>query len=374
MNKNSTGLFKNSSSISSLNILQDNTSEENISCDSTRVANNNDEFDNKSSKNLIEMQVISHGEDGYKMQEPKAPQKISSVNRNFIKNPFFKDLNLNIKLSRIIFMVFISTLLMLSFFLFIPISQLCINFNYQCPFYSKLVINFVKIENSLATIPTTTIIQTFNESNNFSTSTSKQPTTNLPINQVYYIEVDQSNSKWASMTTCEYSLSVSVLILCYCVITLFFFVMFNMHDIIDNDDCLVIPWFILTLILTLCLFVSNCLITDGFGIFCSNIIQNDYKNSYLGGQCSRAQNFEWKKVANGAYFYTYLLIILICSWFAFLNILIIDFLLLIRIRLNFKLKEHALIVQVAGVFSILHGKRKRKTNENAFKNLAESKL
>jgi hypothetical protein len=175
------------------------------------------------------------------------------------------------------------------------------------------------------------------------------------------------------MTACEYSLSISILILCYCVISLFFFVMFNLHDIINNDDGLIIPWLILTSVLALCLFISNCLITDGFSIFCSNLVFSDNKeNGYLQGQCRRAQIFEWKKVVDGAFpFYNYFLVLIVSFWFAFLNLLFICFLLILRIRFNSKIKEHKLIVKVAETFTNLHGKRRRRTNDKAF---AESQL
>jgi hypothetical protein len=138
--------------------------------------------------------------------------------------------------------------------------------------------------------------------------------------------------------------------------------MFNLHDIINNDDGLIIPWLILTSVLALCLFISNCLITDS----------DNKENGYLQGQCRRAQIFEWKKVVDGAFpFYNYFLVLIVSFWFAFLNLLFICFLLILRIRFNSKIKEHKLIVKVAETFTNLHGKRRRRTNDKAF---AESQL
>ncbi len=57
-------------------------------------------------------------------------------------------------------------------------------------------------------------------------------------------------------------------------------------------------------------------------------------------------------------FYNYFLVLIVFSWFAFLNLLFICFLLILRIRFNSKIKEHKLIVKVAETFTNLHGKRR----------------
>jgi hypothetical protein len=335
---------KKSSSIGSITNLQE--TDDNVIFNSTTriiISNNNDDFDAKSSKLLINE------------PETKTVKKMQQIT----KHPSLHECNLTLTSTRVLFMVFIITLLILSFFLFIPISQLYINFNNQCPLYSNIYIRFslsfnqanffssmpLKVDNhtniTTTTTTTTTII-----------SVAAQNTTKPKV----YIEIDQLKTKWTMMLACEYCLSIGVLILCYCVISLFFFIMFNMHDIIDNDDCLIVPWLILTVILTLCLFVSNCLVTNGFSIFCFNLLNNNYVQTsyYLQGKCWYAQLFEWRKVSNGAYFYNYYLVLIFCSWLAFFNLLIIDFLLVLRIKLNIKIKRYNLIVKVAGVFSSLH--------------------
>ena len=103
-------LLLESSSISSLNIFQEPIE------DYLFDSNKGDEFDNKSSNNLIGMINM-------KNEKPKI-----SISKKIEKFGIFRDLNLSIKTTRVFFMMLMSSLMLLSFFIFIPISQTYINF------------------------------------------------------------------------------------------------------------------------------------------------------------------------------------------------------------------------------------------------------
>ena len=306
---------------------------------------------------LIESTSANNEQRNYNIKSTR--KKVDNVSKDSIGK--------KIDASRVAFMIFICTLTILSFFLFIPISQLYVNFNYQCPLYSNIYLRFSSVERT--TLPAIQLTDVVN--------TTKTSTINVLSQTQVFVDIDQGKSKWESMITCEYCLSISVLILCYCVISLFFFVMFNMHDIIDNDDCLILPWLIITLSLTIALLVANCLITNGFSIFCFNMLNNastqKRNKDYFEGKCSNSGKLMWSQELTG--FYIYFIILIIFSWLAFANILIIDFLLIVRIRLHLSVKKRKLMSKNAKFISYLHsGENNRRRRILMPENVAESKL
>jgi hypothetical protein len=213
---------------------------------------------------------------------------------------------------RILFIFLICVAFLLSFLTFMPIAITLKGFSYQCPLFSKIDYKLVQMDS--------------NET---------------------LVDVNFKNSIWGSELVCQYSFCVGVLTVCYCVMSMFFFIMFNMKDLIENDYCLLMPWITITSVYTVMIFICACLITNGFSALCDTLVTQHHEknvkiynlnpheaNKYLT-ECRRAQLYKWKKIDSSG-FYDNLTISAIASWLLFVDMIFIDIVILIRILIIYK--------------------------------------
>jgi len=200
-----------------------------------------------------------------------------------------------------------TSLILVSFLLgtliFFPISKVFINFNYQCPLYTSIV-SFKLIESYVETNETRILVET-------------------------------NDILWGPISVCIYSITTGILAFIYSIISLFFFIMFNIKEMIENDYFLLWPWMVLSSIVTLFVLVSSCLITNGFAIFCSNL-------NNLNKSCRDFQYIDWKKF-NSHFFYDYLLISVISSWLLFTIMLFIVMGIFFRILIIYRHYENEIL-------------------------------
>lgn len=139
---------------------------------------------------------------------------------------------LSLRNIRIVFFCLITILFVLSFCLSITTSRIYINFNHQCPLFGN-----IRLLNRLA--------------------------------------IDFSLSKWTKFNYCQLSMGFGVLLTFYCVFSAFFFAMFNFRDVIENDNCLILPWLSLSVLMSLGSLINSCLLSDGFYVLCKNLSETN---------------------------------------------------------------------------------------------------
>lgn len=222
-------------------------------------------------------------------------KRIYFLNRSRTRQKF----NFSQQFLRVSFIILIAIALVLSLTIVTLISQIFIDFNYQCILCSD-----------------------------FSLKLSSQD-----------IEVDEKKN--VSQFICTYSISIGIIVVSYCIISLFFFIMFNMKRLADSDFFLLVPWLTLTTICTALVFVSTILISNGFANFCQKISS---LNGRLTCQSASIVVNEELNVINEN-FYVELIICTVCSWILGVIMLLIDINVLIRIlfiyrnhRLEMKMK------------------------------------
>lgn len=193
---------------------------------------------------------------------------------------------------RISFIILILIALLTSFSLLILIGHVFIGLNYNCPLYSRV-----------------------NSANRVS---------------------------WGSPKVCEYTIGVSAFNVCYCIVSLFFFIMFNMKDLMDSDYFLLIPWVALTTLNTLLVLISACLITSGLVSFCDSF------QSVLA--CKRFSFVEFTKTSLNEedFYFLYLVLSMTFSWILFVFMVLIDANILARIififnDFNFEMKANKIL-------------------------------
>lgn len=179
----------------------------------------------------------------------------------------------------------------LGFLIFFPMSKVFINFNYQCPLYTSIV-SFKIAESLIETNGTR-------------------------------ISIELTDVVWGPLSTCVFSITIGILSFAYSVISLFFFIMFNIKEMMENDYFLLWPWMTFSSIITLLVFVCSCLITKGFFHFCSTL--NNLQKS-----CRDFQYFNWKRV-DAFLFYDLLIVSLFSSWLLFVIMIFIVSGIVIRI-------------------------------------------
>ncbi len=121
-----------------------------------------------------------------------------------LHHPNFSDRSL-----RITFLIFITFIGLTSFTISLIIGSSIVQFKQQCPLYASF-----KFETS-----------TSNESN-------------------WIIRIISSSEKFGSQSICDFCTFYNVFTFIYCIMTGFFFVLFNgdQRIVTTNDRCLIIPW------------------------------------------------------------------------------------------------------------------------------------
>ena len=204
------------------------------------------------------------------------------------------------------FTIFISVAFVLGFLIFIPMSTIFINFSYQCPLYTQI--------------------------NQFKLTKLHSLETNQTKN---YLELTDVN--WSSQNLCIYCICAGVLTICYCVISMFFFVMFNIKDLVESDYFLLTPWLTFSSVFSLVVLLCACFITVGFVNFCDGLTSSQFS-------CRESQYFEWKRIKN-SHFYDYIVLSMSSSWLLFLVMLFVDVDILTRIifiyrNYNFEISQN----------------------------------
>ncbi len=167
------------------------------------------------------------------------------------------------------------------------------NFDYNCPLYSKL--NF-RLE----------LAQSTNVSNKF------------------YEVILNANSEWTSEIVCHFVLSNGILLSFYAILSLFFFVMFNMKDLIESDFCLLLPWLLFSSLITILVFISSFVQTQGFQKFCDEMKNLNNPNKPSWQSCRETQFFLWTDFIQLGHFYDKLLVSTCVNWFTFVLMVLVD--------------------------------------------------
>jgi len=188
------------------------------------------------------------------------------------------------------------------------ISSLCMsfvfalaykNFDYNCPLYSKL---------------------------NFKLQLTRSTNTS---NKLYEINLNP-NSEWTPEFVCHFVLSNSILLSFYAILSLFFFIMFNMKDLIESDFCLLLPWLLFSLLITILVFVSSFVQTQGLQKFCDGMKNN--ANHVSLTNCRETQFFYWNDFLRLGHFYDKLLVSTCLSWFTLVIMVFVDLDIFARIK------------------------------------------
>jgi hypothetical protein len=121
-----------------------------------------------------------------------------------LHTPHFSDRSL-----RITFLIFITLIGLTSFTMALIIGSSIVQFKQQCPLYASF---------------------------KFETLTTKENN--------WTIKIIPSSARFSSQSTCDFCTFYNVITFIYCIMTGFFFVLFNgdQRIVTTNDRCLIIPW------------------------------------------------------------------------------------------------------------------------------------
>jgi len=117
--------------------------------------------------------------------------------------------HLNDRILRIIFLLFITLIGITSFTIALIVGSSVAHFKHQCPLYSSFQFQI------------------------FQTIESNWTVKILPLSE-----------KFSSQSTCDFCTFYNVFTFIYCIMTGFFFILFNgdQRIVTTNDQCLIIPW------------------------------------------------------------------------------------------------------------------------------------
>ena len=226
---------------------------------------------------------------------------------------------------RILIILINSLSLVIGFLVFVPIAQVYKNLNYQCPLYSNI---YLKAPG-----------HTSNDS---------------------LLIVDEAKSAWSDYSHCEYLISLGIFNEFICVLSMFYFVMFSMKDsdLIENDDCLLVPWILINLVFTLLILVGGFIASFGLASFCSNFFKSlEAINQRFNFDCKKVQYLEWKN-SGGDFVYDYLVVTTVALWILLILYLLVDLTILMRIGFilksikNQKNEQEALIIKYARILKM----------------------
>ncbi|CAF1184785.1 unnamed protein product [Rotaria sordida] len=222
--------------------------------------------------------------------------------------PHFSDRSL-----RIIFLLFITLIGITSFTTSLIVGSSTVQFHQQCPLYASF--KFKRL----------------------STTTSN-----------WTIRIIPSSERFSSQSTCDFCTFYNVFTFIYCIMTGFFFVLFNSDKriVTTNDRYLIIPWILISVILGFLALINASILTNGFLKFCSTIISNDKQIT----SCTQLNQLFFEQYPNVSLFFIYMLIAIIQSWFQlafFIGIITI------------------LIIRLSSLFDFSSSSRIKKINENS---------
>ncbi|CAF2514220.1 unnamed protein product [Rotaria sp. Silwood2] len=190
-----------------------------------------------------------------------------------LHTPHFSDRSL-----RITFLLFTTLIGIISFTTALIVGSSTVQFKQQCPLYASF---------QFKTISTTTSNWT--------------------------IRIIPSSERFSSQSTCDFCTFYNVVTFIYCIMTGFFFVLFNSDDriVTTNDRYLIIPWFPMSVILGFLALINASILTNGFLKFCSTIISHDNNIT----SCTQLNQLFFEQYPNVSLFFVYMLVAIIISWF-----------------------------------------------------------
>lgn len=143
------------------------------------------------------------------IKQQKFLLRLCSCPVNFFRSihpPHFSDRSL-----RITFLLFITLIGLTSFIMALIIGSSVVQFKQQCPLYASFKFELI------------------------TTSTKEHNWT---------VKINPTSAQFSSPSTCDFCTFYNVFTFIYCIMTGFFFVLFNADQriVTNNDRCLIIPW------------------------------------------------------------------------------------------------------------------------------------
>ncbi|CAF1398234.1 unnamed protein product [Adineta steineri] len=229
--------------------------------------------------NIITLCETNGNTEKHMTTETKQPILILRIYTWLVKNlrsihlPHLSDKNL-----RIVFLIFIILIGLTSFTIALIVGSSIVQFKQQCPLYASF--KFQTFVNSHAN---------------------------------WTIKIIPLTEKFSSQSTCDFCTFYNVFTFIYCIMTGFFFILFNGdHSIVTtNDQCLIIPWFPISIILGFFSLINASILTNGFLKFCTTMTSND---NHIN-TCTQLNNLYFEQYPNVSSFFMYMLVAIISSWF-----------------------------------------------------------
>ncbi|CAF1357912.1 unnamed protein product [Rotaria magnacalcarata] len=178
---------------------------------------------------------------------------------------------------RLIFLLLIALIGLTSFTIALIMGSTIVQFKHQCPLYASFT------------------FQTF------ITSESNWTVKIIPLTE-----------KFSSQSTCDFCTFYNVFTFIYCIMTGFFFILFNgdQRIVATNDQCLIIPWFPISAILGIFSLINASILTNGFLKFCSTVTSNDVRVI----SCTQLNHLFFEQYPHVSSFFSYMLCAIISSW------------------------------------------------------------
>lgn len=210
-----------------------------------------------------------------------------------IHPPHFSDRSL-----RLTFLLFITFIGLTSFSIALIIGSIVVQFKQQCPLYASFRFQLLK------------------------TTTSN-----------WTIHINHLSERFSSQSTCDFCTFYNVFTFIYCIMTGFFFVLFNgdQRIVTTNDRCLIIPWFPMSTILGLMALINASILTNGFLKLCSTMITS----SSILNSCTQLNQVFFEQYPSVSYLFIYMLVSIIASWLQLIFFIGIIAILTIRLGSSF---------------------------------------
>ncbi|UJR37416.1 hypothetical protein I4U23_030120 [Adineta vaga] len=253
-----------------------------VICESNHIADN----DNQSSIETKQQTFIQR-------YYSRLIQIISSIHL-----PHLSDNNL-----RIVFLLFITLIGLTSFTIALIVGSSIVQFKQQCPLYATFK------------------FQTF---------------INSPAN--WTIKIIPLTERFSSQSTCDFCTFYNVFTFIYCIMTGFFFILFNGDNriITTNDQCLIVPWFPISIILGFFSLINASILTNGFLKFCSTLTSNDNHIT----SCGQLNHISFEQYPNASSIYVYMILAIVSSWIQLVFFIGIITILTIRLGTSFDWSNH----------------------------------
>jgi hypothetical protein len=165
---------------------------------------------NEEQQQLIQMSSLSTEKNNNIENEQSIKIKQQTLIRRLLSHLRSLHLpHLTDRILRIIFLLFITLIGITSFTIALIIGSSIVHFKHQCPLYASFQFQIFKTIESNWTVKI------------------------LPLSE-----------KFSSQSTCDFCTFYNVFTFIYCIMTGFFFILFNGDQTIvtTNDQCLIIPW------------------------------------------------------------------------------------------------------------------------------------